>query len=115
MRILAKNYHVEVTSDYTTPVMYTDSTGYLFGLDDDFTGPVDELILLALLAIAAWVGIPGASDALDELSIAIGNTISNIRDEIKKVVQTASVAIALTVATTIQGKNVAAYVIQFSD
>lgn len=48
--------------------MYTDSTGYWFGFDDIITGPIDELIVLSLLALAAAVGIPGASDALSDLT-----------------------------------------------
>ncbi|XMB72158.1 hypothetical protein RJI07_08620 [Mycoplasmatota bacterium WC30] len=94
--------------------MFTDSTGYWVGFDDVFTGPVDEIIVLGLLAIAALVGISGAADALDDFVNVIGNTLSNVADEIKKATKTISVAIVITIAS-IKGRNVGAYVIQFSD
>lgn len=100
--------------NYMTPVMFTDSTGYWFGFDDVITGPVDEIIVLGLLAIAALVGVSGAADALDDLTNAIGNTLSNVADEIKQATKTISVAIVVTIAS-IRSKNVGAYVIQFSD
>jgi RHS repeat-associated protein len=89
------------------PVMYTDSTGYWFGFDDVFTGPIDELIVLAALALAAAVGIPGASDALGDLTSAIGDTISNIYDGIKAEKDKLSVLLAGLVIKNLSslGKN----------
>ena len=64
------------------PVMHTDSTGYWFGFDDIFTGPIDEILVLGLLALAAALGIPGTSDALGDLTSTIGDTINKISDGI---------------------------------
>ncbi len=58
------------------PVKYRDPNGKWFGFDDVFTGPVDEAIVVGLLATGAVLGVPGAQDALDNLSGAISNAFA---------------------------------------
>ncbi len=36
------------------PLKYTDPTGHWFGIDDTITGPVDEIVVLGILGIAAY-------------------------------------------------------------
>ena len=54
--------------------MFTDRSGLWFGIDDAVTGPVDEIIVFAVISIMAAAGVEGASGALDN----IGNSISGI-------------------------------------
>jgi hypothetical protein len=63
-----------------TPVMLTDSTGYWFGFDDVFTGPVDEIIVLGLLALAVYIGIPGAAEILDSTVTIIDDILGPVND-----------------------------------
>jgi len=61
------------------PVIYTDVSGMWFGIDDAFTGPVDEIIVLGVLAILATCGVEWASDAQDE----IWDVITDAWDSVK--------------------------------
>ena len=46
------------------PINYSDPTGEWFGVDDAVTGPVDEIIVLGMLAILAACGVTWAEDAM---------------------------------------------------
>jgi RHS repeat-associated protein len=51
------------------PLKYKDPTGHWFGIDDAFTGPVDELAVAGLLGIAAYgFGSKAAQDALNYMA-----------------------------------------------
>ncbi|HAX02797.1 MAG: hypothetical protein A2Y45_04590 [Tenericutes bacterium GWC2_34_14] len=56
-------FQIKVINAYcaNNPVIHIDSTGYWFGFGDIFTGPIDEILVLELLALVAAVGISGAS------------------------------------------------------
>lgn len=95
--------------------MYTVSTGYWFGFDDIITGPMDELIVLSLLALATAVGIPGASDALGDLTGTLNNVFNSVKDKIDEAKKTITVTIALAIASVQKKSNTGAYAIQFSD
>lgn len=49
------------------PLRYTDPTGRWFGIDDVVTGPVDEIIVVGGLAIAAAAGSQWAQNNLDKI------------------------------------------------
>jgi RHS repeat-associated protein len=57
------------------PVKYTDPDGKWFGADDVFTGPVDEIIVIAALVIAAKLGSKKAQKILDALVDALENLL----------------------------------------
>jgi len=57
------------------PINRSDPNGNWFGVDDAFTGPIDELAVLGLLGLGAYLGVPGAQDALDKLAETIGNVL----------------------------------------
>lgn len=60
----------------SNPVNYIDPMGLWFGVDDAFTGPVDEIIVLGGLTILAMTGNEWAKDALESLSDAISDALS---------------------------------------
>lgn len=59
------------------PIYKSDSTGKWFGIDDVFTGPVDELIIIGLLAFLAGLGVGWAQDAASDLSSILSNTFKS--------------------------------------
>ena len=50
------------------PFIRYDSSGQWFGIDDAFTGPVDELLVFGGLTIAYYLGSDWAGEALDDLN-----------------------------------------------
>ena len=60
------------------PIYRSDSTGKWFGLDDVFTGPVDELIIIGLMTFLASLGIGWAQNSIDNLSNIVSNTYDTI-------------------------------------
>ncbi|MDY0294808.1 MAG: RHS repeat-associated core domain-containing protein [Acholeplasmataceae bacterium] len=97
------------------PVMFTDSTGYWFGFDDIVTGPIDEILVLGLLIVAAVIGIPGAADALDDLTGVLNNTFNSVREKINEAKKAIPVMIVLAITSVQKKSNTGAYAIQFSD
>jgi hypothetical protein len=95
--------------------MLTDSTGYWFGFDDIFTGPFDEIIVLGLLAIGTIVGIPGASNLLDDVANSLISTFNDVKDKINDAKKSIPIAIVSTIANVTKQSNTGAYAIQFSD
>ena len=82
--------HNMYTYCQNNPVMRTDSTGMWFGLDDIFTGLVDEIIVLGALAcgvlwIGAELGVPGASDALDTVGGWVDSAIQKVDSGISEI------------------------------
>jgi hypothetical protein len=94
--------------NYMTPVMLTDSTGYWFGFDDIFTGPVDEIIVLGLLALAVYIGIPGSDELLDSTIGVIDNVLNsanNISKKIRKYRTNVAVILSTLVISNISKLN----------
>lgn len=60
------------------PLKYTDPDGRWFGFDDTLTGPVDEIIVLGGLSIAAAFGSTWAIQKREELANFIADTIDKI-------------------------------------
>lgn len=53
---------------FNNPIALKDATGLWVGIDDVLTGPVDELVILGGLAIAALLGSEFAKDSLEQLA-----------------------------------------------
>ena len=117
--ILSHNMYAYTSNN---PVMRTDSTGMWFGLDDIFTGLVDEIIVLGALAcgvlwIGAELGVPGASDALDTVGGWVDSSVQKLKntaEEIKNKAKSAMFILALGVYADLKDKtSPGTYVISF--
>ncbi len=114
--------HNMYTYCQNNPVMRTDRTGMWFGLDDIFTGLVDEIIVLGALAcgvlwIGAELGVPGASDALDTVGGWVDSSVQKLKntaEEIKNKAKSAMFILALGVYADLKDKtSPGTYVISF--
>jgi RHS repeat-associated protein len=65
------------------PVKYTDPDGNWFGFDDVFTGPVDEIIVIGGLSLAATCGSKWAYDKREQLSKLASSIISKAYSNLK--------------------------------
>jgi RHS repeat-associated protein len=59
------------------PVNRIDPDGKWFGADDVFTGPVDEIVVIGGLAVAAACGSKWAADTLDNMGKVFNQIVSN--------------------------------------
>ena len=53
------------------PLRYKDPKGLWFGIDDVFTGPVDEIFVLGGLALLAYAGSDWAAKTLDSIIVLL--------------------------------------------
>ena len=60
------------------PIMLVDPTGEWFVIDDVFTGPIDEIIIIGGLAILGLCGLPGATEALEATKEALEDACDGI-------------------------------------
>ena len=59
------------------PIKYVDPDGKWFGIDDAFTGPVDEIIVIGGLSAAAALGSPWAKEQLHKLGETLDKIFAN--------------------------------------
>jgi hypothetical protein len=70
---------------WDNPVKYTDPNGKFFGIDDFFTGPVDEIIVVAALMVAAALGNKWAQNRLDQIEDFIENILLSEGEDITSI------------------------------
>lgn len=107
-------------SEHMTPVMFTDSGGYLaelilgLSLGQIALAVVSVVVVsVAILAIADAIGVPGTGNSLDGIKDAInqiGQSIQNSIDEVKQNTKAFAIAAAIAIGTK---NNSGTYVIQF--
>ena len=56
------------------PINNMDPTGDWCGVDDVVTGPIDEIIVFALIAFLAYIGVPGAQQLQNDLYDFLAST-----------------------------------------
>lgn len=59
------------------PVNKSDPNGHWFGIDDAFTGPVDEAVVVGALAIGAYFGCSSCGKALNAIHDAVFSSSNN--------------------------------------
>jgi hypothetical protein len=59
------------------PVNNSDPNGHWFGIDDAFTGPVDEAVVVGALAIGAYFGCSSCGKALNAIHDAVFSSNNN--------------------------------------
>ncbi len=64
------------------PINLSDSHGLWAGIDDVFTGPIDEIIVIGGLAIAAAFGSKWAENVIDDLKDLISDDVDDCEAEV---------------------------------
>jgi hypothetical protein len=93
------------------PNTFTDPTGLWFGPDDVVTGPVDEIIVITGLWIAASLGSDNAEEILNSLSDAVSDAMKDDTQCLDATAANIRQVLSVTTSLTLQ-KSVSSPVIQ---